>query len=91
MQRNSTYKVIFKNPCERMQTNILGQRMFPGQSKFWNEVVEYCHSSNSPVGSHIFLDLHKETPDDYRVRTNVFPGKNMICFAPLKNIKKIPI
>ena len=84
LSRNATYKCIFKNASERMETNMIGQKMFPGQPKFWSEVVNSCH--NVP-GGYIFLDLHRACPDRLRVRTRVLPNEEMIIFAPSDNTK----
>lgn len=84
LSRNCTYKCIFKNASERSETILLGCRMFPGQSKFWSEVVDACHGSNS----YIFLDLHRNCPDRFRVRSGVLPTEEMTIFTPNKLQKK---
>ena len=80
LSRNCTYKCIFKNASERSETNMIGSKMFPRQSKYWGEVVDFCHGS----GKYIFLDLHWDCPQQYRVRTGVLPGEEMIIFTPNK-------
>ena len=79
LARNSDYKIIFKNNSDILQTLLLGRSMFPGQSKYWKEVVDSCLKKPH---DYIFLDLHKTTPDCLRVRNSCFPEIGVACYVP---------
>lgn len=80
INRNSTYRVIFKNNSERLQTVLLGRSMFPGQSKFWNEVVTDVFSK---PWSYLFINNRNDTPEPLRLLSNLFPTEGgVVCYVP---------
>ena len=76
---NANVIVCFKNPQDRQQLAILGRQVFPRKETFFSEAVDECFSR--PYG-YIVLDLDHQTPDRFRVRTNIFgesePGKTIV-------------
>lgn len=67
---NSSYIVIFKNPRDRAQIQHLARQVFPENPKFLQEA--YLDATSRPHG-YLLLDLKQCTPDNYRVRTSIFP------------------
>lgn len=67
---NSHYIVIFKNPRDRAQIQALARQLYPEDTRFLQEA--YFNSTSEPHG-YILLDLKQSTPDNLRVRTNIFP------------------
>ena len=73
---NTQYVVMFKNPSDATQIHVIGRQMYPGKPQFLSSVNRVV--SKEPH-SYLFLDLRQETPEDYRVRSNIlsheFPMK----------------
>ncbi len=66
---NTNYMVLFKNARDRSQIVHLAKQMFPGNTKFLQE--SYEDATSQPYG-YLFVDLRPETPDNLRLRTNIF-------------------
>ena len=79
---NSHYLVVFKNPRDKSQIIHLGKQMFPGQTQYVNE--SYKSATERPHG-YLLFDLTQDTPDNLRLRTNIFPGELHTVFIPKKN------
>ena len=79
---NSHYLVVFKNPRDKSQVIHLGKQMFPGQGQYVNE--SYKSATERPHG-YLLFDLTQDTPDNLRLRTNIFPGEVHTVFIPKKN------
>ena len=67
---NSHYLVLFKNPRDGSQASILGKQMYPNKVKYFSEA--YKEATSRPHG-YLLCDLHQETPDHLRLRTDIFP------------------
>lgn len=66
---NSHYIILMKNPREKQQINTLARQISPDNSRFICEA--YKDATEKPYG-YLVLDLHQETPEQHRVRTNIF-------------------
>jgi hypothetical protein len=66
---NAQYLVLLKNPADRLQIQTLGRQIFPG-SKHFAEAFE--DATNRPFG-YLLIDLTQTTPENLRLRTNIFP------------------
>ena len=78
MSLNSHYLVVFKSPRDSSQVNHLARQMFPGHVKYMQEAFE--DATKRPYG-YLFCDLKPETPTDFRLRTNIFPGETQYAFV----------
>ena len=76
---NSHYMVLFKNPRDQGQIRALSYQMYPSEKNFL--VDAFADASASPH-SYLLLDLHPETPEHFRVRSNIFPGETTIVYVP---------
>ena len=76
---NAHYMVLFKNPRDGSQITHLSQQMYPGRSKFMIEA--YRDATSQPYG-YLFIDLKPETPDDMRLRSNIFSGEHTTVYVP---------
>src|SRR5271156_4462259 len=65
---NSQYLVLFKNPSDATQIEVIGRQMFPHNPSFLSHV--YSRATKRPHG-YIFIDLRQETDDDLRIRSRV--------------------
>src|SRR5271167_2500031 len=73
---NTQYVVMFKNTSDVTQIHVIGRQMYPGNPNFLSSVNR---KATKKPHSYLFLDLRQETPEDYRVRSNLlqheFPMK----------------
>ncbi len=76
---NSKYIVVFKNPRDATQIISLGRQIYPSRIKFVSEA--FISSTSRPYG-YLLFDLQQETPDELRLRTNIFPGELHTVFVP---------
>ena len=76
---NCHYIVLFKNPRDRSQIVHLAKQMYPGQTNFMIEA--YADATGLPY-SYLFIDLKPNCPEEYRLRTNIFPGETTFAYVP---------
>src|SRR5258705_6503818 len=74
------YIVLFPNRRDQSQVTTLGKQVFPGHSKFFKEVYE--DATRDPY-SYLMLDLKPNTPEEFRLRANIFSenGKPPTVYA----------
>ena len=75
---NTHYLVLYKNPRDQSQIRVLSYQMFPGKKNFL--VDAYSDATKTPH-SYLLVDLHPETPDQYRVRSKKFPGDDLTGYV----------
>ena len=75
---NSTYIVLLSNPRENLQIKTLSSQIDGANSNF----ILNCYNDatkNKPF-SYLFLDFDQNTPDEVRVRTNIFPDEEPYAY-----------
>ena len=77
---NSSYIVLLKSPRDVKQIKVLGSQIFDTEARRLTEAYEIATSSEF---GYLILDLLPFTDKNLRMRTNVFPGEDMIIYAPL--------
>jgi GTPase SAR1 family protein len=65
---NVQYLVLFKNPCDATQISIMSRQMYPHDFKFLPNAFK--QATSKPFG-YLFIDFRQDTPDKYRIRTNI--------------------
>lgn len=75
---NAQYLVMYKNPRDRSQIAHLGRQLYPGQVKYVQE--SYNDATNEPYG-YLLIDLKSSTPEDYRLRTKIFPDEFTVVYV----------
>lgn len=75
---NAHYMVLFKSPRDVMQVEHLARQMYPGNTKYMREA--YSDATCKPF-TYLLIDLRPETPDEMRLRTNVFPGEMQAVYV----------
>lgn len=65
---NTHYYVIFKNPRDKLQFEVLARQISPKHSK--DLIAVYEDATRDPHG-YLFIDFTQECPDDIRYRTNL--------------------
>ena len=76
---NTQYYCLFRNNRDRLQINCLGRQMYPGRVKFFQEAYE---DATKEKYGYLFIDLKTDTPDELRLRTQIFPGERPIVYVP---------
>lgn len=66
---NTHYFVLFKNPRDKSQIEILARQMYPKESKVITEIYE---DATKKAHGYLFIDLTQECPEEYRFRTDLF-------------------
>ncbi len=80
---NSSYIVLLKSPRDVKQIKVLGSQIFDSEAK---RLIEAYEDSTSTEFGYLILDLLPFTDKNLRMRTNVFPGEDMIIYTSL-NLK----
>ena len=76
---NAHYMILFKNPRDGSQITHLSKQMYPSRSKY---MMEAYRDATSPPYGYLFIDLKPDTPEDMRLRSNIFPGEHTIVYVP---------
>jgi len=79
MSLNANYLVIFKNTRDKSQVIHLGKQLYPGKTKFFQEVYQ---DATSKAFSYLLIDLKPDTSDALRLRTGLFPGDKYYVYQP---------
>jgi len=76
---NAHYLVVLKSPRDSSRIQHLARQMFPKRSKVLLEAYR-----DAALGSHgyLLIDLHQDTPEHLRLRTNIFPFETQIVYVP---------
>jgi len=75
---NAQYLVLMKNPNDQLQVNNLAKQIFPNDKSKMTSAYE--EATKEPHG-YLLVDLHQYTPDEIRLRTNIFTPYQTV-FAP---------
>ena len=71
---NSHYIVFFKNPRDKTQISMLARQMCTGKStRSFVELFE--NITEDKAFAYLLIDLRQSTPNDIRIRTNIFPSE----------------
>jgi hypothetical protein len=79
---NSHYFIIFRNRRDVNQIHSFARQLYPRNPKILVSAYDHVMSSNSDYG-YVLCDLHPASTADekYRLRTNIFPGEDLIVFV----------
>ena len=72
---NTHYYVIFKNPRDKSQFEILARQVFPRKSK---TLVEIFQDATAKPHGYLFIDFTQECPEDLRFRTDILKKPMLI-------------
>lgn len=83
---NSHVIVLFSNPRDKQQISVLARQISPENPRFITEA--FTDATSRPFG-YLVLDLHQLTPEEHRIRTNIFSSEYPpnIVYVPVKNSK----
>lgn len=74
---NSHYMVIFNNLRDKCQINCLARQLYPGETKYFNEV--FNDAVSVPYG-HLIIDLMPNSLENIRLRSFNFENNNTFCY-----------
>jgi len=77
---NSTNLIIFNNPRDRNQIQVLAQQMYPKKTKGFMEVFNDVFKLQNGHG-YIFLDFKQTSQDNMRIQTGIIPGDERIIYT----------
>ncbi len=83
---NTNYLILFNNPNNADQTEIMARRMYPKQSKYFMEA--FNDATSMPYG-YIRRDNTTLTPNKFRLQTNIIPVSgvlNTTCYL-IKDVR----
>ena len=76
---NTQYLVLFNNPIDRHQVATLARRIYPSTSVTFMKRFE--EATSRPYG-YLVVDLKSSTPEQDRLRTNIFESQDQQVFEP---------
>ena len=82
---NSQYLILFKNRRDLSQIMHLGRQLYPRKTKFFQEVYE---DATRRPHSYLLIDLRNETPEDFRLRTQILSGEIQYIYKQKENSHK---
>jgi len=81
---NAQYTIFFKNPRDKLQIKNLARQAMDTDSP---AMVEAFKAATQNPHGYLLVDMKQETPEHYRMRTNIFPGEDFRIFASKKEFK----
>ena len=75
---NTNYLIIFLNPRDQLQFQVLAKQMFPTNTKFLIESFE--DATKKPHG-YLFLDLKQTTEFKKRIQTGILPNQLRVIYT----------
>ena len=77
---NAQYIFLFKNSRDQGQVEVLAKQMYSRHSAILSDA--FSLATSIPYG-YLLIDLRQETPNDYRLRSNILPGQVVEYYEPL--------
>ena len=79
---SAQYLVLLKYPGDKLTIKTLANQM----QKPW--LMQVYEDVTTKPYTYLFIDLHQETPEAIRIRTNILPGEGMLSVFIEKKCKK---
>ena len=76
---NSNYLVLFKNPRDKLQVNILARQIFPSEKALFLESFE---DATRESHGYLIIDLTHSCPEQYRLLTGLLPSQWPVVYVP---------
>ena len=75
---NCQYMILTNNPRDRLQINILGKQMFPGETEYFSE--SYDDAVSSKKYGYFAIDMTQETESENRIQTGILGEEERIIY-----------
>ena len=66
---NTQYYIIFKNPRDKSQLEVLARQILPRKSK---SLIDLFETVTQKAHNFLLIDLTQECPEEFRYRSNIF-------------------
>ena len=76
---NTHVLVLFANKRDESQAMNLAKQLYPGRSKLFLQAFE--DATSKPFG-YLVVDCDPKSSRYLKLRTNIFPGEDTICYIP---------
>lgn len=76
---NCNCMILFKNPRDQLQLQILARQMFSGNAKLLQEA--FNEATLKPHG-YLLIDLMQSTESKNRIQTGILPSQQRIIYVP---------
>jgi GTPase SAR1 family protein len=77
---NTNYLILFNNPRDKTQINVLARQIYPENPNFLLEVFE--DAIDAINHGYLFLDFRQDTLKRNRIQTNIIPNNIRILYTP---------
>jgi len=77
---NTTYMIFFNQIRDQTTIHQIAKQMFPCNSSYLIEAYKQC--IKKPRG-YIFIDMHGDQNNNFRLRSNVFDTEDCLIFSPV--------
>lgn len=84
-RNNSQYLVLMRAPSAQNQIKSLGTQLFPHQAEYFDDAK---NKATSKQFGYLMLDMHPQSHDALRLRSDIFPGEDNNVYLPLGAPKK---
>lgn len=85
-RNNSHYLVLLRNPSGQLQIRNVGTQLFPRNLSYFMESYKDATAGNF---GYLVVDMHPASPEDVRLRTQIFPSDVQILYFPKNSSIKI--
>ncbi|KAL3115640.1 hypothetical protein niasHT_016558 [Heterodera trifolii] len=72
---NSHYLLLMRNPAGALQIRTIATHLFPSRTAHFIEAYRDACAKNF---GYLLMDMHPETPEEMRLRTNIYEQKQIV-------------
>jgi ABC-type ATPase with predicted acetyltransferase domain len=76
---NTNYLILFNNPRDKSQINVLSRQMYPNNTNFLIKVFNDAVASKQH--GYLFIDFRLDTIEKNRIFTNIIPNEPRIIYT----------
>jgi hypothetical protein len=77
---NASYMILFRNPRDKQQIQILARQMFPNNSRF---LIESFEDATLKPHGYLLIDLNQNSEMRNRIQTGILPNEKRIFYTSI--------
>jgi len=78
MRLNCSYLCLFKNNADKLSVRYLASQLYPNNRNFF---IQSFEDATQNPHSYLLVDVHKDTPKEFRLRTSFFHDEELtFCY-----------
>jgi hypothetical protein len=77
---NASYMILFRNPRDKQQIQILARQMYPNNSKY---LIESFEDATAKPHGYLLLDLNQNSDIRNRIQTGILPYQKRIFYTSI--------